>query len=160
MKFSNSAALAFAATAIAAPSTPTSQDKPRAIQAGCASAVTLDASTNVWKKYTLHANKFYRTEVEAAVQAISDSSLASQAAKVADVGSFLWLDTIANIGKLEPALEDVPCDHILGLVIYDLPGRDCAAKASNGELKVGELNKYKTEYIDGESSTLHTHAMT
>jgi cellulose 1,4-beta-cellobiosidase len=36
------------------------------------------------------------------------------------------------------------------LVIYDLPGRDCAAKASNGELKVGEVNKYKTQYIDRE----------
>ncbi len=38
-------------------------------------------------------------------------------------------DTIENIAKVEPALADVPCEHILGLVIYDLPGRDCAAKA-------------------------------
>jgi cellulose 1,4-beta-cellobiosidase len=148
MKFSQSAALAFAATALAAPS-PTTKEQPRQA-AGCASAVTLDASTNVWKKYTLHANSFYRKEVEAAVEQISDSSLAAAAKKVADVGSFLWLDTIENIGKLEPALQDVPCDHILGLVIYDLPGRDCAAKASNGELKVGELSRYKTEYIDSE----------
>lgn len=36
----------------------------------------------------------------------------------------------------------------MGLVVYDLPGRDCAAKASNGELKVGEISKYKSEYID------------
>jgi cellulose 1,4-beta-cellobiosidase len=147
MKFSQSAALAFAATALAAPS-PTTPQKPR--QVGCASAVTLDASTNVFKKYKLHPNNFYRKEVEAAVEAITDSSLKAAAAKVADVGTFLWLDTIANIGKLEPALEDVPCENILGLVIYDLPGRDCAAKASNGELKVGELNRYKTEYIDSK----------
>jgi cellulose 1,4-beta-cellobiosidase len=60
-------------------------------------------------------------------------------------------DQIANIERLEPALQDVPCNHILGVVIYDLPGRDCAAKASNGELKVGEINRYKTEYIDGKS---------
>ena len=59
-------------------------------------------------------------------------------------------DTIANIAKIEPALADVPCTNILGLVIYDLPGRDCAAKASNGELKVGEISRYKTEYIDRE----------
>ena len=148
MKLSQSAALAFAASALAAPSSTTPM-KPRQTSA-CASAVTLDASTNVWKKYKLHANNFYRKEVEAAVAQISDSSLAAQAAKVADVGSFLWLDTIANIGKLEPALVDVPCEEILGLVIYDLPGRDCAAKASNGELKVGELSRYKTEYIDSE----------
>lgn len=39
----------------------------------------------------------------------------------------------------------------MGVVIYDLPGRDCAAKASNGELAVGELDRYKTEYIDSTS---------
>ncbi len=150
MKFSQSAALAFAASALAAPSSTTSQKAARAV--GCSSAVTLDASTNVWKKYKLHPNQFYRKEVEAAVAQMSDSSLSAAAAKVADVGSFLWLDTIENIGKLEPALEDVPCENILGLVIYDLPGRDCAAKASNGELKVGEISRYKTEYIDSEFS--------
>ena len=33
-------------------------------------------------------------------------------------------------------------------MIYDLPGRDCAALSSNGELKAGELAKYKSDYID------------
>ncbi|KAK0615046.1 1, 4-beta cellobiohydrolase [Bombardia bombarda] len=147
MKFSQSAVLAFAASAAAAPS-PTHQESPRAAAAACSSAVTLDASTNVWKKYTLHANTFYRSEIEAALTSMSDDSLAAKAKKVADVGSFLWIDTIENIGKVEPAIADVPCDHILGLVIYDLPGRDCAAKASNGELAVGEISRYKSEYID------------
>ncbi len=59
-------------------------------------------------------------------------------------------DTIANIAKVEPAIADVPCTNILGLVIYDLPGRDCAAKAANGELQVGEVAKYKSYYIDRE----------
>lgn len=57
-------------------------------------------------------------------------------------------DSIANIAKFEPAVADVPCSNILGLVIYDLPGRDCAAKASNGELAVGALADYKSKYID------------
>jgi cellulose 1,4-beta-cellobiosidase len=34
------------------------------------------------------------------------------------------------------------------LVIYDLPGRDCAALASNGELGPNDLPRYKSEYID------------
>ncbi|KAK7989403.1 hypothetical protein PG989_009718 [Apiospora arundinis] len=131
----------FAAGALAAPNR-------RGAAAACSSAVKLDASTNVWKNYKLHANTFYRSEVEKAVEAISDSSLKAQAAKVADVGSFLWIDTIANIAKVEPAIADTPCSDILGLVIYDLPGRDCAAKASNGELAYNELPKYKSEYID------------
>jgi cellulose 1,4-beta-cellobiosidase len=33
-------------------------------------------------------------------------------------------------------------------VIYDLPGRDCAALASNGELGPNDLPRYKSEYID------------
>ena len=45
---------------------------------------------------------------------------------------------------------DVPCGAIMGLVVYNLPGRDCAAKASNGELAVGQVSKYKSSYIDRE----------
>ncbi|NMO57658.1 cellulose 1,4-beta-cellobiosidase [Actinoplanes sp. TBRC 11911] len=33
-------------------------------------------------------------------------------------------------------------------VIYNLPGRDCAALASNGELGPADLPRYKSEYID------------
>ncbi len=35
-------------------------------------------------------------------------------------------------------------------VVYDLPGRDCAALASNGELPgtAEGLARYKTEYVD------------
>ncbi|KAI1806043.1 1, 4-beta cellobiohydrolase [Daldinia bambusicola] len=144
MKVTTASVAALAAGAIAAPSNAT----PRKAAAACSSAVKLDASTNVFKKYKLHANTFYREEVTKAVEQISDASLKTSAAKVADVGSFLWLDSIANIAKFDPAVEDLPCEDILGLVIYDLPGRDCAAKASNGELKYNELSRYKSEYID------------
>ncbi|KAK2607045.1 hypothetical protein N8I77_005754 [Diaporthe amygdali] len=151
MKFSAAAAVACASTALAA--------KPRQTQ-GCSSAVTLDASTNVFAKYKLHANSFYRDEVNKAAAAISDSALAAKAKSVADVGTFLWIDTIANIAKVEPAIADTPCSDILGLVIYDLPGRDCAAKASNGELAVGELSKYKSQYIDPIVKILKAHSNT
>ena len=43
------------------------------------------------------------------------------------------------------------CDDIFGVVVYDLPGRDCAALASNGELAVGQLDRYKSEYVDSMS---------
>ncbi|KAH6613749.1 1, 4-beta cellobiohydrolase [Chaetomium sp. MPI-SDFR-AT-0129] len=159
MKLSQSTFLAFAASALAAPSATTPQ-KPRQASAGCEAAVTLDATTNVFTSYTLHPNSFYRAEVEAAVAALTDPSLADAAAKVADVGTFLWLDTIENIGRLEPALADVPCENIMGVVVYDLPGRDCAAKASNGELAVGEIDRYKTEYVDAVAAVLKAHPNT
>jgi cellulose 1,4-beta-cellobiosidase len=37
---------------------------------------------------------------------------------------------------------------VIQIVIYNLPGRDCAALASNGELGPEELDVYQTEYID------------
>jgi cellulose 1,4-beta-cellobiosidase len=37
---------------------------------------------------------------------------------------------------------------VFQMVIYDLPGRDCAALASNGELGPTDLPRYKAEYID------------
>ncbi len=92
MKFQYSALLALAASVYAAPPSPSvKENTPSPVDSGCASAVTLDPGSNPFKKYTLHPNVYYRKEVEAAVKAISDSSLAASAAKVADVGSFLWM---------------------------------------------------------------------
>ncbi|KAL6866287.1 1,4-beta-D-glucan cellobiohydrolase cel6c [Amphichorda felina] len=136
--------VAFAAGAIGAPQGAFNR---RQAPGGCNATVELDATTNVWGNYKLHANSFYRSEVEAAAAGMTGDA-AEAALRVADVGTFLWADTIANIERIEPALQGVPCDEIFGLVVYDLPGRDCAAKASNGELAVGEIDRYKTEYID------------
>lgn len=62
----------------------------------------------------------------------------------------LLSDTISTIETFESYLQETGENEIFGVVIYDLPGRDCAAKASNGELAVGELDRYKSEYIDRE----------
>jgi cellulose 1,4-beta-cellobiosidase len=79
--------------------------------------------------------------------------------RIADQPTGVWLDRIAAInganGKmglrdhLDAALEQKGSDEmVVQLVIYNLPGRDCAALASNGELKPDEIDKYKTQYID------------
>ncbi|WP_329294969.1 glycoside hydrolase family 6 protein [Streptomyces pseudovenezuelae] len=71
----------------------------------------------------------------------------------------VWLDRIAAIngtgGKmglrahLDEALKQKGSGElVVQLVIYDLPGRDCSALASNGELGPTEIDKYKTQYID------------
>lgn len=64
-----------------------------------------------------------------------------------------YSDTRAKIASVEDAIKNVACNQIAALVIYNLPGRDCAAKASNGELPVGSLSTYKTQYIDRRFST-------
>lgn len=90
MKFTAATLAALASTAIAAPSS-TVKEQPRQAASACSANVSLDAKTNVFQKYTLHANNFYRAEVQAAAESISDSSLKAKALKVADVGSFVWV---------------------------------------------------------------------
>ncbi|MGW5637610.1 glycoside hydrolase family 6 protein [Streptomyces sp. NPDC003832] len=71
----------------------------------------------------------------------------------------VWLDRIAAINgvnggmglrdHLDTALTQKGSGElVVQLVIYNLPGRDCAALASNGELGPTEIGRYKTEYID------------
>lgn len=71
----------------------------------------------------------------------------------------VWLDRIAAISgvnggmglrdHLDEALEQKGTGELaVQLVIYNLPGRDCAALASNGELGATEIDRYKTAYID------------
>ncbi|KAF2273817.1 cellobiohydrolase-like protein II precursor [Westerdykella ornata] len=118
----------------------------RAPAAACATPVTL--SGNPFASRSVFANPFYASEVKEAAAQITDSALAAKALKVADIGTFQWIDTRAKISIIEDTLKEVPCDKLAAFVIYDLPGRDCAAKASNGELAVGDINIYKSEYID------------
>ncbi|KAG7092888.1 1,4-beta-D-glucan cellobiohydrolase cel6c [Marasmius oreades] len=115
-------------------------------RAACTSPVKL--SGNPFQGRTLHANSRYAGEVNNAVAQITDSTLKAKAQKVASVGTFLWLDTIASISTFEKYLTETQCNEIFGVVIYDLPGRDCAAKASNGELAAGDVSTYQTKYID------------
>ncbi|KFY43669.1 hypothetical protein V494_01874 [Pseudogymnoascus sp. VKM F-4513 (FW-928)] len=117
-------------------------------RAACTEAVTLSGESNPFADNTLYANSYYADEITAAIANMTDATLIAQAQKVAEVGSFKWIDTISVIPTIDAMIKDVPCGEIIGLVIYDLPGRDCAAKASNGELAVGEVERYKTEYID------------
>ncbi|MBX9392772.1 glycoside hydrolase family 6 protein [Streptomyces sp. TRM72054] len=79
--------------------------------------------------------------------------------RIAGQPTGVWLDRIAAINgvnggmglrdHLDEALSQKGSDElVVQLVIYNLPGRDCAALASNGELGPTEIDRYKTEYID------------
>jgi len=58
---------------------------------GCAADVVLDATTNIWKNYTLYPTNDYRAKVQSSVERIQDAEMKQKAMKVADVGTFLWL---------------------------------------------------------------------
>ncbi|MFJ2900888.1 glycoside hydrolase family 6 protein [Streptomyces sp. NPDC087212] len=79
--------------------------------------------------------------------------------RVSNQPTGVWLDRIAAINgvsggmslrqHLDAALAQKGTgEEVVQLVVYDLPGRDCAALASNGELGPTEIDKYKTQFID------------
>ncbi|GAA2923038.1 cellulose 1,4-beta-cellobiosidase [Streptomyces mexicanus] len=85
--------------------------------------------------------------------------------RVSNQPTAVWLDRIAAIegvnggmglrDHLDQALKQKGSgDLVVQLVIYDLPGRDCAALASNGELGPNDLDRYKSDYIDPIASIL------
>ena len=82
---------------------------------------------------------------------------------VAKQPTAVWMDRISAITgnadgnglkyHLDNALAQKGSGPIVfNLVIYDLPGRDCYALASNGELPATDagLARYKSEYIDAD----------
>jgi len=86
--------------------------------------------------------------------------------RVANQPTGVWLDRISAIAGNGSATTGSMglADHLdqavvqdaanganpvyIQIVIYNLPGRDCSALASNGELGPNDLPRYKSEYID------------
>jgi cellulose 1,4-beta-cellobiosidase len=94
------------------------------------------------------------------------NAVAGGGSAIANQPTGVWMDRISAIagnnsgstgawGLVQHLNEAVTQDAnngssplVFQLVIYNLPGRDCAALASNGELGPNDLPRYKAEYID------------
>jgi cellulose 1,4-beta-cellobiosidase len=111
-----------------------------------------------------YKNVDYVASVNAAAD-LQGGTLATKMRQVANYPTFVWLDSIDAVngtngyprslaGHLNAALTQGA--NAIGIVIYDLPNRDCSALASNGELLIAQngLNRYKTEYIDAIFNTI------
>ena len=113
---------------------------------------------------TWYVNPNYTAEV-ATSAAGATGTLAAQMTLVGQQSTGIWLDHIgaiyggtanSNRMSLQQQLATAVTDEsgttpiIVPLVIYDLPNRDCAALASNGELTVANngLQYYEQDYID------------
>lgn len=112
----------------------------------------------------LYVNESWSSKALATAEdtAAKDPELAQAMEEVATQPTAVWLDRIAAIegtddapgladhldAALEQARGDVPM--VVALVIYDLPGRDCFALASNGELPAESqgISRYKNDYIN------------
>jgi cellulose 1,4-beta-cellobiosidase len=120
-----------------------------------------------------YLNPDYVAEVK--TQAAADGNPAAELA-VANSQTAIWLDTIASIAGgttatgtrtgLQQQLTNAAAQgtaatpSLVEIVIYDLPGRDCAALASNGEIPATSagLTEYESQYIDPIASILNQFA--
>ncbi|MGY4642462.1 glycoside hydrolase family 6 protein [Cellulomonas sp. URHB0016] len=115
-----------------------------------------------------YVNPSWAASVESAATRQTDSALAAKMHTVAKQPTAVWMDRISAIAgnadgsglkfHLDNALaqKSGSTPLLVNIVIYDLPGRDCFALASNGELPASDagLARYKTEYIDAIASLL------
>jgi cellulose 1,4-beta-cellobiosidase len=114
----------------------------------------------------VYASPDYANEVATAVATeTAGSPLANQMTVVGKTPTFVWLDRIAAIaggsvnsgrlglqGHINAAVAQANgAEIVVQLVIYDLPDRDCAALASNGELSIagGDIPKGYTTALTG-----------
>jgi cellulose 1,4-beta-cellobiosidase len=101
------------------------------------------------------ARGYVNPEWKAKAESVSGGS------RISNNPTAVWLDRIAAIEGTDNSSSNGSMglrDHLdealeqgagyIQVVIYNLPGRDCSALASNGELKPDELPRYKAEYID------------
>ncbi|KAL2175913.1 glycoside hydrolase family 6 protein [Thermothelomyces heterothallicus CBS 202.75] len=119
---------------------------------------TASYSGNPFSGVRLFANDYYRSEVHNLAIPSMTGTLAAKASAVAEVPSFQWLDRNVTIDTLMvQTLSQIRAANNAGanppyaaqLVVYDLPDRDCAAAASNGEFSIanGGAANYRS-YID------------
>src|SRR5215471_10642863 len=144
--------------------------------AGNATAVLAQQHvSNPFVGATQYVNPDYAAEVQAVIATTTDTNLANQMRVVATYPTGVWMDRIAAIAgsatrlslvqHLNTALtqQQGTTPIVVELVIYDLPDRDCAARASNGELSIAAnppaqpldgLTTYEQQYIDVIAATL------
>jgi cellulose 1,4-beta-cellobiosidase len=120
------------------------------VAAGIVTAVASPAQAqrvaNPYEGATPYVNPNWQANAE---EAGAPASISSQPTAV-------WMDTIGAIEGTGEAmglaahLDEAVAQgaDLFQVVIYNLPGRDCAALASNGELGPDELDRYQSEYID------------
>jgi len=108
-----------------------------------------------------YVNAFWSDNVTAAADR-AGGTLGDSMRAIANEPTSVWMDRISAIEgnadgpglrtHLDAALAQKQGDTplVFNVVIYDLPGRDCYALASNGELPATDegMQRYETEYID------------
>ncbi len=114
---------------------------------------------NPFSGRTLFVNPKYTQSLQQTRQAFLSRGDAVNAAKVQyvqnNVGSFIWISNISLLSDIDNAIRNARAAQasgqrpIVGLVLYNIPDRDCSAGHSSGELSLSQngLNRYRNEYV-------------
>eukprot|EP01065_Artemidia_motanka_P053347 TRINITY_DN987_c0_g1_i1.p1 TRINITY_DN987_c0_g1~~TRINITY_DN987_c0_g1_i1.p1 ORF type:complete len:445 (+),score=157.22 TRINITY_DN987_c0_g1_i1:67-1401(+) len=148
-----------------------------------AAAAAVDASSNPFAGKNFYVNPANQEEYDGSIKTASGKAL-QNLKLMRDVPSAYWLDVKAKVngtdlrslsGILADAAKKSP-PELTVFIVYDLPNRDCHAKASNGEIccykkadgsglcdydKSGDcaegLSEYESEYVDPIAKVLKAH---
>src|SRR5690606_24283744 len=110
---------------------------------------------NPFSQAAFYVDPHYATKVDSSLALAPE--LAAEFEQVKNQPTALWLDRIEAVAQVPVWLKDAQAQAAARgeqtlpvFVVYNLPNRDCAAKASNGELRVDEDGeaRYRSEYID------------
>lgn len=136
---------------------------------------------NPFEGHTYYVNPSYQKELNSSI-ATATGKAKSVMQEMMGISSAYWIDVKAKItgdttGSVEGILKDAASKsppQLVVFIVYDLPNRDCDAKASNGEIccyanadgtcnydKTGDckegIAEYKTTYIDPFAAVLKAH---
>jgi cellulose 1,4-beta-cellobiosidase len=122
------------------------------------------ADSNPFAGAHFYVDPTYVAKVESSMKdAPGDAALLK---KVKSFPTAIWLDAIKRVGTVSKTLDDSMAQEkkegqpvVTVFAVYDLPDRDCAAVASNGELTVanGGEKRYQKEFIDKVAAAFKAH---
>mmetsp|Transcript_68157 Transcript_68157/g.192569 ORF Transcript_68157/g.192569 Transcript_68157/m.192569 type:complete len:539 (-) Transcript_68157:230-1846(-) len=146
--------------------------RSRSLRGKASHTLTRGDTGNPFESRPFYVNPTYISELESSI-ATAEDEVKCTLESMRGVPSAFWLDSKAKIlgkgsntmqGILQDAASKSP-PQLVVFIVYDLPNRDCHAKASNGEIcctykedgscdyiKAGDcsagLDEYSSEYID------------
>lgn len=127
-------------------------------------APLVDAGSNPFAGAAMYVNPDYARQVQRSMDLAPADAAGLQ--KMKWMPTAIWVDRIAAVPKVGPALDDALAQQdregrpvVTVFVVYDLPDRDCHANASKGELHAarGGLAAYKADFIDPIAAAFKAH---
>ncbi|KAK1830896.1 1, 4-beta cellobiohydrolase [Podospora conica] len=118
-----------------------------------------DASVNPFEGKVHYVNPVWADKLDQTYKAFikqKDWANAKRVRKVQAVSTFVWVSRLSELANIDAAIATARREQrltgkkqIVGLVLYNLPDRDCSAGESAGELDSTQngLQRYKDEFL-------------